>query len=251
MKKCNPLVLLLMGFSVFMISSGVAFAELTADEIIAKVDEVRNPNEDFTTVAKVTSYKENREPRTATYEVMAKGKTMTIVKTLEPQTERGRSLLMRDKDFWAFFPDVAKPLRISFQERLIGDVANGDIARTNFAGDYTATLVRMDDFNDKKYYLLELIAKDDSTTYGKVRIWVETETFWPLKADFYAISGRFLKTCSYENYTSLAGKLRPSRLVLRDAVIKGQYSVIEYNQMDLSELPEKYFTKEYLKKLVY
>jgi len=230
---------------------GTAHAELTADEIIAKVDEVRNPYEDFTTIATVTSYKANRAPRSATYEVMAKNKTMTIVKTLEPQTERGRSLLMRDKDFWAFFPDVSKPLRISFQERLIGDVANGDIARTNFAGDYTPTLIQIDKVGDKQYYLLELIAIDDSTTYGKVRIWVEVGTFWPLKADFYAISGRFLKTCSYESYTSLGGKLRPSRLVLRDAIVNGQYSVIEYNQMDLTEIPEKYFTKEHLKRLAY
>lgn len=235
----------------FCMMSVSAQAELTPDEIVIKVDAVRNVEQDHIMNATVTSYKPNRADRKATYEVMVKGKENTVVKTLEPQTERGRTMLMRGPDFWAFFPEVAKPIRISLQEKLTGDVSNGDIARTNFSGDYAAKLLRHEDINGKKYYVLELNSKTDTSTYGKVILWAQMETYWPFKAEFYALSGRFLKSCSYENYKMIADRERPSLLVLRDAVNKGQYSTIAYDGVTFQELPEKYFSKEYLKKIAY
>ncbi len=232
-----------------MFNVNFGFAELTPDEIVQKVDEVRNPELDYQTDVRVVSYKPNRPDYASRYDVYIKGKNKTIVKTLEPENVRGQSLLMRDNDFWAFFPEVSKPIRISLQQRLSGDVSNGDIARTNFSGDYSATLLRKEQISGKDFFVLELNSLRDSTTYGKIILWVMAENYWPVKAEFYAISGRFLKTCSFENYKTMAGKLRPSRLVLRDAIVKGQYSTIDYDQMKIVEIPEKNFTKEYMNKM--
>lgn len=238
------------GFLFCVMGSSVQ-AELTPDEIVTKIDVVRNVDVDHTMIATITSFKPNRPERKAQYEVMIKGRENAIVKTLEPQTERGRTLLMRGSDFWAFFPEVAKPIRISLQEKLTGDVSNGDIARTNFSVDYAATLLRHETIDAKEYYVLELNSKNDTSTYGKVILWAQTGNFWPLKAEFYALSGRFLKSCSYENYKIIADRERPSRLVLRDAVMQGQYSTLEYGGLTVQEIPEKYFSKEYLKKIAY
>lgn len=232
-----------------ILAAPVHAQELTADEIVKKVDEVRNPELDYETDVRVVSYKPNRPDHATRYDVFIKGKDKTIVKTTEPENERGQSLLMRENDFWAFFPEVSKPIRISLQQRLNGDVANGDIARTNFSGDYSAKILRTEQKSGKDFYVLELSSLRDSTTYGKIVLWVMAENYWPVKAEFFAISGRFLKTCTYENYKTMAGKLRPSKLVLKDAVVKGQYSTIEYNDIKLTEIPEKNFTKEYLNKI--
>jgi outer membrane lipoprotein-sorting protein len=224
--------------------------ELTADEILLKADEVRNPQLDFTTSAKVTSFKPNQEPAIATYEVMIKGRNRTVIKTISPPVDKGRVLLMLDKDLWAFLPEVSKPLRISFQERLLGEVANGDIARVNFTGDYTPEIIREEEIEGKNYYVLGLAAKSDDITYSRAILWVEKETFYPLKAEFYAVSGLILKTCSYESYKELSGRLRPTQLVMSDPIRKGQKSIIEYDNMQVGELPEKYFTKDYMKKFM-
>ncbi len=235
-------------FSLSIFNSNLVFAQLTADEIVQKVDEIRNPDLDYQTDVKVVSYKPNRPAYASRYDVYIKGKSKTIVKTTEPDNARGQSLLMREDDFWAFFPEVTKPIRISLQQRLNGDVANGDIARTNFSGDYSAKILRNEQISEKEYIVLELNSLRDSTTYGKILLWVLAENYWPFKAEYFAISGRFLKTCSFENYKMMAGKLRPSKLVLTDAIIKGQYSTIEYNEMNLVDIPEKNFTKEYMNK---
>ena len=230
--------------------AALAPPELTPAEIVAKVDEVRSPQEDYTVIVEVVSYSSTQKTKSATYEVLVKGKDKTIIKTVLPHIEQGRILLMRDNNLWAFLPEVSKPLRISLQERLIGEVAYGDIARVNFSGDYNATAVRTEKIDEKEYYVLELNAKNDSVTYGKVILWAAKETFWPLKAEFYAISGRLLKSCSYETYTMIGERLRPSQLVMQDSLNKTKKSVITYKNIQIGELPEKYFAKEYMKKFM-
>jgi hypothetical protein len=126
-------------------------------------------------------------------------------------------------------------------------VANGDLARANFVGDYTPSLLE----NNPKFYLLLLTAKSEDITYGQVKLWVDKSTYRPIRAAFYAASGRLLKVGSYEDYRLLAGKMRPSRLIFTDAVERGRQSTILYSSIKTQSLPEKYFTKDYLKKLKY
>lgn len=223
-------------------------AQLTLQEILAKADEVRNPQMDYTVSVTVTSVKPRVADRTAVYEVLVKGRDLTVVRTTAPPIDRGRVLLMHGKHLWAFLPTVSKPLRISLRERLIGDVANGDVARANFSGDYTPTLAREETIGGTRYDVLDLKANANDVTYGRVLLWVEAGTHHPSRAEFYTISGRLLKTCTYERYQQLDGRLRPSRMVMTDALNTGQHSVLEYAKMVVAPLPEKYFTKDYMKK---
>ena len=47
----------------------------------------------------------------------------------------------------------------------------------------------------------------------------------------------------------MAGRVRPTRLVMQDALRSGEESVLEYSDMRLRDLPDKMFTKDYLKRL--
>ncbi len=236
--------------STVLISASLSFAALTPEEIIKNVDEVRSPQMDYVTTVQVKNFSASGEGQSSTFEVLVKGSEKTVIKTILPEVERGRVLLMRDNNLWAFFPNVSKPLRLSMQERLTGQVSNGDIARVNLSGDYTPTLLRTEKIGEKEYFVVELVAKTPEVTYGKVLLWAQTDNYQPLKAEFYAFSGRLLKHCSYEDYTMLAGAMRPSRLVLEDPITKGKKSVITYDSITPEELPEKYFLKDYMKKLV-
>ena len=220
---------------------------LNADAIVAKADEVRNPRLDYTTHVRVTSFRKGRQTRQAEYEVLVKGRDRTLIKTMAPASDRGTSMLMVGRDLWTFLRDVSQPVRISLQQRLVGEVAVGDIARANLSGDYRARLVK----EDRDSYFLELLAVREDVTYGKVAYWVRKDDFRPLRAAFYAASGKLLKKCTYEDYRTMAGRARPARLVMTDPIVTGQKSVIEYDRIDVAELPAKYFAKDYLKKLVY
>jgi outer membrane lipoprotein-sorting protein len=220
-----------------------------ARSILEKADEIRFPQEGFQVDVSVVTSSSGKTTEERRYRVLSKGNDNTVVLVTAPASERGQILLMKGRDLWVFLPDVSQPVRLSLAQRLTGQVANGDLARANFTGDYAPRLLRTDTIDGERYYVLELVAVDRGVTYQRVIFWVNQANSWPYKAEFYSVSNRLLKTCSYENFEKLTGKLRPTRLVMEDALHKGEQSVLEYSAMKLRDLPDKVFTKDYLKRL--
>jgi len=183
------------------------------------------------------------------YRVLSKGNENSVVMVTEPAVDRGQIILMKGRDLWVFMPEVSQPIRLSLAQRLTGQVANGDLARANFGGDYSPIIVGSETIGDQQYHVLDLKAVDRGVTYQRVKYWVNKSNAWPLKAEFYSLSNRLLKRCRYENFQNMAGSMRPARLVMEDALKAGEQSVLEYQGMKLRDLPEKIFTKDYLKKL--
>lgn len=220
-----------------------------AREIVEKADLVRFPAEGFQVDVSITNNSPGKSAESRLYRVLSKGNSNTVIMVTEPAAERGQIILMKDRDLWVFMPDVSQPIRIALSQRLTGQVANGDLARANFAADYNPRLLRTDTIGNEKYHVLDLVAVDRSVTYQRVVYWVRQSDNWPYKAEFYSLSNRLLKTCSYENFQLMEGKQRPTRLVLTDALKGGEQSLLEYKNMKLRDLPDKVFTKDYLKKL--
>lgn len=220
-----------------------------ARSIVEKADHVRFPSDGFQVDIIINSSQPDKPADTRKYRVLQKGNENTVVMVTEPAAERGQIILMKGRDLWVFMPEVSQPVRISLAQRLTGQVANGDLARANFAADYNPKVLRNETINGENYVVMELTAVDRSVTYQKVIYWVNQKNAWPLKAEFYSLSNRLLKKCSYENFQSLAGKVRPTRLVMEDALRSGEKSSLEYSEMKLRDLPDKIFTKDYLKKL--
>ena len=220
-----------------------------ARSILEKSDEIRFPTEGFQVDINITSSTTDQEPEKRKYRVLSKGNENTVVMILEPASERGQIMLMKGRDLWVFMPNVSQPVRLGLAQRLTGEVANGDLARANFSGDYNPHLVRTERVDGEEHHVLELIAVDRGVTYHRVMLWVNKANLRPRKAEFYSLSNRLMKTCSYEGFREMAGKRRPTRLVMIDALKAGEQSVLEYEHMKLRELPDKVFTKDYLKKL--
>ncbi len=221
-----------------------------ARAIVEKADLVRFPGEGFQVEINIATTQQGQDPEMRKYRVLSKGNSNTVVMVTEPASERGQIMLMKGRDLWVFMPDVSQPIRIALSQRLTGQVANGDLARANFAADYNPKVLRTETIGNEIYHVLELIAVDRSVTYQKVIYWVRQKDNWPFKAEFYSLSQRLLKTCKYENYQPMESKQpRPTRLVMEDALRGGERSVLDYEKLKLRDLPDKVFTKDYLKKL--
>ena len=226
-----------------------AQAGLSAQDILRRADEVRFPQEGFEVLVNIRTAQDGRTREERLFKVLSKGNANTVVLTVEPASERGQVLLMRGHDLWLFLPRVSQPVRLSLAQRLVGQVSNGDIARANFAGDYAPRLVGTEKAGNDELYVLDLTALERTVTYPRVRYWVRQADFRPYKAEFYSLSDRLLKTCRYEEFKPLGGKARPTKLVMADALNKGEESTLEYSSMKLRELPDQIFTKEYLRRL--
>src|SRR5579862_3552919 len=189
-----------------------------AEAILQKAELVRFPDRGFEVSVSVKTNGDDAEGETRKYRILSKGNQNTIVLATEPASERGQILLMKGKDLWVFLPSVSQPVRLGLSQRLTGEVANGDLARANFVGDYHARLVRTEMVDEESMYVLELTAADNSVPYHRVVYWVGKSNYRPRKAEFYSLSDRLLKTCVYDTYRPLGGRDRPTRLVMRDAL---------------------------------
>jgi outer membrane lipoprotein-sorting protein len=253
-KHTHPL-LFVMALAAFV--TNVAFAQdksVTNDDaqarkIVEAADRIRFPGEGFQVDVSIVTTGKDRSPDERKYRVLSKGNDNTVVMVTEPASERGQILLMKGHDLWVFLPNVSQPVRLSLSQRLTGEVANGDLARANFAGDYNPKVVRTETVDGEAYDVLELTAVDRSVTYPRVVYWVRASDSSPYKAEFYSASNRLLKTCRYEKFEHVLGKLRPGRLVMQDALHADDESTLDYSGMTLRDLPDKVFTKDYLKKL--
>jgi outer membrane lipoprotein-sorting protein len=218
-----------------------------ARQLVARADHIRFPEQGFQVDVAITTTEPDTDPEERAYRILSKGNSRTLVQTTAPPIDRNQILLMRDQDLWAFLPNLSQPIRLPLSQRLTGEVANGDLARANFAGDYVPTIAREENIDGDAYAVLQLDATEQWVTYRRVMYWVNAKSAHPRKAEFYAVSGRLLKTCRYEDFKTLGGALRPTRLVIEDALRSGRQSVLVYDHMVLRDLPDKIFTKDYLK----
>lgn len=220
-----------------------------AAAILHRADEVRFPAEAFQANVSIDTIAGDMVTETRKYQILSKGNDNTIVMVTEPAAERGQIMLMKGYNLWVFLPNVSQPVRLSFSQRLTGQVANGDLARVNFAGDYDPTLLRTEVVDGETMYVLQLVARERNVTYHRVQYWVRKSNYWPYKAEFYSLSDRLLKTALYDEFKRVAGRERPTRMIMQDALRNNERSTLLYSDLRLRDLPDRMFTKDYLKRL--
>src|SRR6266513_5032257 len=161
------------GAAVFLLVPALLLAQTgppTADDelaksIVEKADQVRFPVEPFEVSIAISTTDDSQPEDVRRYRVFAKGRENTIIMVTEPASDRGQILLLKGHDLWIFLPVVSQPVRLSMAQRLTGQVANGDLARANFAGDYDAKVLRTENVNGEPHDVLELTAVDRGVTY--------------------------------------------------------------------------------------
>lgn len=150
----------------------------------------------------------------------------SLAEVVEPVRSVGTKLLQVERNMWLSKPGLSKPIPISPRQRMSGQAANGDIAATNYAGDYDALTSGNETLGDEPCVVLDLSAIHKRTTYDKIRYWISVKRGVGVKAEFYSVSGKLLKTArfDYENTIEYEGKRIPfvSRMVIRDALIDAE-----------------------------
>ncbi len=218
---------------------------LTPEEILKNADAKRAPAKAFEIKIRVSSFRDEKLIDKVEMKGYVKGKKSMVYFT-SPAKWKGRKMLMIDNDVQIIFPNTSKPVRVTPTQRLMGEVANGDIARISYSIDYMATLEGELKVDNKNCYFLKLKAKDSSVTYNSIDFYVEKDSFFPIKAVFYALSGKILKTAYYTEPRELAGIERISKTTIYDAVNTNSYSIMEYLEMEEANISDKYFNINYL-----
>lgn len=215
----------------------IGFCEMDANEIVKKADLKRglgNVSHSFNVT--ITDQDEKIE----VYHVLFKDINSSLTEQTEPARAKGRKILMKDYDIWLFTPNIKKALRISLEQKLTGQVSNGDIARTNYAEDYEATIIKSDTNN----YFLNLKAKNNKVTYGKIEYLVSKKDFNPLEATFFAVSGKSLKKAVFSDFKLIHGLSRTTKMTIQDYLQKNKTSTMVFSDYKFEKFNEGQFNKE-------
>jgi len=218
----------------------------SADEILRRVDEMRSPVGDFSFSVTVEDVEENSVVRETEYKVYAKGDHLARIETVAPERLKGRKLLMRDNDLWLYLPSIKRPTRVSFQQRLTGEVSNGDLARVRFHVDYKASKKGNTKIDGKTYLKLNLSARRPDVTYRRIELLVDPKTYVPFRAGFFALSGKLLKTGEYSQPIKALDREVLSRMIIKDAVQSSRGSNLRYSNYQREKLDDSFFNKESL-----
>jgi Outer membrane lipoprotein-sorting protein len=159
----------------------------------------------------------------------------SVAETTYPPRAAGARLLQLGRNMWYGRPDLQRAISISSRQKMMGPAANGDIASTNYSKDYDARLLREEDVKGEPAYVLDLIGKSKFCTYDRIVYWVSKARLVPLKAEFYTVSGKVLKTAKFETANTILvdGQKQPfvSRMVIQDAINSDSVSVLEYSNI--------------------
>ena len=168
----------------------------------------------------------------------------SVAEVLEPPRSRGSKILQVEHNMWLTRPGLSKPIPISPRQRMSGQASNGDIAATNYAGDYEAKLVSEEKLNGELCYVLELTARHKRTTYDKIRYWISVEREVGVKAEFYSLSGKLLKTAlfKYDNTIQYGEKRIPfvSSMVIKDALVDAE-TTMKFGTVVVKKIPSSEF----------
>lgn len=232
MKLIFATLAVLFSVPIFVPNFSVANAAEKPEEMVKRADNIRNPSSSYEMKIKVES-----PDNTTVFQVYLKGQDKTLVVTKEPARDKGRNMLMLDRDFQVYVPNLKRSMRLSLAQKLSGQVSNGDISRTRWYGDYEVTK----ESETASEVQLFLKGKKENLTYAAIRLWLKKDNFQPERAEYLGLNGKtVLKKAKFEGYKSMAGAVRPTILKIEDT--NGQASTIQIIEMNSKDIDDSFFT---------
>jgi len=228
----------------------------SAQAILAASDAVRNPDRPFGLTVALVDYRNGKQTDSNTLAVYSKANTAsgqfrTLVRFVAPPRDADKLMLKNGNDLWFYDPSSKASIRLSPQQRLLGQAANGDVVTVNLAKDYQAQLMAEEEIQDgerqvRRCYRLALAATSSDVTYHHIEMWIDSANNRPVKARFYSESDRLLKTAYYRHFQLELGVERPTETVIIDGLDPQWVTVMRYTDYAWRDVPEAWLQRDYL-----
>jgi outer membrane lipoprotein-sorting protein len=228
----------------------------TPQEILAASDLVRNPDYPFGLTNTLVEYRNGKQTDSSTLAIYSKadansGQFRSLVRYIAPARDANKLILYSGRDLWFYDPSSKASIRMSPQQRLLGQASNGDVVTVNFAKDYQATEAVAEDIPDgdrqmRHCYKLALSASTPDASYQRIVMWIEVGNSHPVKARFYTDSGKMLKSAYYRRYQQQLGQERPTETVIIDGLDPNWVTVMRFSDWAKREVPETWLQRDYL-----
>jgi outer membrane lipoprotein-sorting protein len=249
-------VLIGLGLALAVFVAAHAEAQPSGPDIVAALDRARNPGQGFRVTSTMTEFVGGKPRNHMTLVVYAREDKKTrqysnVIGYVEPARDVGKKILFNGSNMWFYDPSSKASVRISPQQRLLGQASNGDVATVNLAKDYNATLVAEEtlldaDRQNRTSWHLDLKAATDEAVYSRVEMWVEKGSYHQVKAKFYSDSGRLLKIAYYHKFQEALGRTVPGETIIIDAVDTNLVTTMGASDYRAQDIPDSWFQRDFL-----
>ncbi len=227
--------------------------------LLAASDAVRNPGQPFSVNLVITEFDAGKRVDSSSYitysRTLSEGAQFaSLVRFTAPARDAGKLMLKSGNEMWFFDPATKASVRLSPQQRLMGQASNGDVVTVNLARDYRAVLEAEEDIQDgerkpRRAHRLALTAATPDATYERIELWLDRDNSQPIKGRFLAASGRLLKTVYYRRYQPQMGTARPTELVIIDGLNPQSVTLMRLSDYTPRQIPASWFQRDYLPRL--
>jgi outer membrane lipoprotein-sorting protein len=230
--------------AIWLSGSGICLA-LDGASILKQVDRNMMP-ESFESYRKLVNIEPDGRNREYTLFTVKKGDKVAAL-FLAPASEKGRATLRLGENMWLYIPNVAKPVRITSLQSVVGGVFNNsDILQLDYSEEYDVESIEEKD----ESYLLNLKAKNNTVAYDRLRMTVDKQALVPIQIQCIAASGMLIKTLYFKEIKDFGGGIvRPAVLETDSPLYKGYRSILILARIKKREIPDEVFTLNFLPKL--
>jgi hypothetical protein len=234
----------------------LALAEDDAQALLAASDAVRNPAGSFSVRIALTEFRKGKQTASSVLTVYAKpardsGEYNNLVRFMAPARDANKLMLRNGHDLWFYDPATRASVRISPQQRLLGQASNGDVMSTNLARQYAAQKTGTEALKDgegqqRETVRLRLKALRPDVPYVLVDYWLDATNQRPVMARFYTVEERLLKTAYFRKFQPQLGVLRPTETVIIDGLDPEWVTLLQSTQYTQRDVPDAWLQREYL-----
>jgi outer membrane lipoprotein-sorting protein len=249
MLKKNIFILLLITSAI-----GIYAADMNADALLKEMEETLMPVQYYSEIDMKT-FSPGKSVKEMSMNSWYKKDTGSYIELTAPSRSRGTRMLAKNNSLWMYNQrsGSTRALRLSPKDNFQGSVfSNNDVGDPQYSDDYTAQIkgrktVNNEELGDVECYLLEAIASDNESPYGRIEMLVTVNGTIPLEMTYYAKSGLLFKKMNFSGFQNVAGKIRP--LIYRMDSVEEQetYSIVEIKILEMkNDLPDSMFTENRL-----
>ena len=228
-------------------------------DLVASADRVRNPEKPFRLTSTLVEYVAGKPRDRVVLTVFAREDPQTLqyrnlIRYAEPPRDLGKLVLLSGTALWFYDPASKASIRISPQQRLLGQASEGDVLTVNLARDYSAKIIGAETLQDadranRDCWHLDLTAATPDAIYSRIECWLERGTARSVKGKFYSDSGRLLKIAYFHKYQDELGGERPTETIIIDAVDSNLVTTINTSEYRSQEIPDAWFQRDFLPRL--
>lgn len=221
--------------------------EIAAKEVVRIADNNMRGNTsqaDITITIVRPNWQREMEMKTWT-----KGDDYTLILVKAPAKEKGIAFLKRKKEVWNWVPAIERTIKLPpsmmSQSWMGTDFTNDDLVKeASSVEDYEHRHLGRENLNGKECYKIEMVPKPSAAiVWEKVIVWIDTQDFLQLKAEFYDEDGELVNIMNSSDIKMFASRKVTAQIEMIPTDKEGYKTVIRYNHLLYDEeIPDNFFT---------